>query len=58
MYEFVKHFWHATYECAWKPTDIYISNMEEVMEKYKYDYVEILDCLVFAKESERLAAGS
>ena len=32
--------------------------MEEVMEKYKYDYGEILDCLVFAKESERLAAGS
>ena len=49
MYECGKPLSHSIYERECTETYIYISNIEEIVAKYKFDYQEIKDCLVSAK---------
>ena len=43
MYEWVKHFFNLKYECACAAQDTNISNMQEIVEIYKYKIEEICD---------------
>ena len=47
------------YECACTEKDIYISNMEEIVKKCKYEYEDIQErIIVYHKELEIRAADS
>ena len=43
------YFCHSTYERACISKVLFVSKMEELMEKYRYEYEDILDCLVVSK---------
>ena len=42
MYEFCKQFFYSTYECAYAAQAMYISNMKDLVVKYKYAYEDMV----------------